>query len=339
MSSILDALNKLEQDRAHAERSSEGVDVDPASAAQELIVPSVLRDRITLRFSPLTLILGGLAGALILVSFSAAAALLFVRPSEPEIAAVSDAAAQDTAVAAREMAPGTAVPLQEVTAADETVTIAAPSDEPLPEEAPSAAVPAKTEAPELSALEVTGDQPDAAAVVAASTEGSARELAPVPEMTLPLVEAAPPEETQMSRAEVAPPIKDVASALGAALGPGIVAPQERTPDARPSVPDVSTALKVEAVVPRAEPESPALSLKELPILTKAGQLQYADGPLMINMVGPASETNPQGYSVINKMTVYEGQTIPRTELRLLVVELDGVAVAVQGSGQRYYIKF
>ncbi|MCH7910131.1 MAG: hypothetical protein IIB38_10995, partial [Candidatus Hydrogenedentes bacterium] len=91
MSSIFDALNKLEQDRAHAQRFSEGVGVDPASAAQELIGPSVLRDRITIRFSPLTLILGGLACVLVLVSFSIAAALLIVRSAELDTATVTEA--------------------------------------------------------------------------------------------------------------------------------------------------------------------------------------------------------------------------------------------------------
>lgn len=337
MSSILDALNKLEQDRAHAQRSSEGVGVDPVSAAQELIGPSVLRDRITIRFSPLTLILGGLACVLVLVSFSVAAALLIVRSSESDAATVTDAAAQGTAVAARDAAPGTTVPPHGGRVVDETGTMTSPSQEPPPEKALSSVVVAKTEAPEPSALEVPEDQPNAAAALTASTE--APKPAPAPETTSPPPQRISPEVTHMAEAEVTTPIRDVATAPGAVRRPGIVARQDRTPVPRPSIPEIRSTIERETVVGRAGPESPALSFKELPILTKTGQLRYADEPLMINMLKPASDTNPYGFTFINRIKVYEGQTIPGTELQLLGVELDGIAVIVKSSGQRYYINF
>ncbi len=84
MSSILDALNKLEEDKALAQSPPEGSeDLDPDSVGEELVGRSVLRDRITLRFTPLTLIVGGLIATVVVVSFSMVASLLVVRSSGP----------------------------------------------------------------------------------------------------------------------------------------------------------------------------------------------------------------------------------------------------------------
>lgn len=314
MSSILDALNKLEQDRADAQRSSEGLDIDPISAAQELVGPSALRDHITIRFLPVTLILGGLAFVLVLVSLSVGVSLLIVRSSVPKAVITTDAAAQGTTVAA---------------------SVTAPTQEPPPEEVSSSVVAAEPEASERFALEAPKDQSNRVEESSGSME--APETVPALDMTPPTPYRTSPEIAQMAKVEVTTPVEDVTNSLDGAQRSGIVAPQERILDAGSSVPELLSPFNRGAIGARAEPESTALSLKELPFLTQADRARYADGPLMVNMVSPVSETNPYGSAVINVITVFEGQNIPGTQFRLIGVEIGGIGVAVQGTTKRFFI--
>ena len=82
-----------------------------------------------------------------------------------------------------------------------------------------------------------------------------------------------------------------------------------------------------------------LSLTELPILTQGDRARYSDGPLMINMVNPESDTNPYGFVVSNVIKVYEGQNIPGTQFKLIGVDMGGIGVAVQGTTKRFFIPY
>ena len=75
------------------------------------------------------------------------------------------------------------------------------------------------------------------------------------------------------------------------------------------------------------------------MLTRTDRERYADARLQINMVMPSSSTNPYGFAVIDRMKVYEGQSIPGTQLELIGVDFEGIGVLVQGSRLRYFVPF
>lgn len=171
MSSILDALNKLELEKELA-RERENVnpaDVDATSAAEDLIGRDVLRDKITMSINPVTLIGGGLLLVIIVVAVSVGVSVS-LRPATPgaeTLAAVTQglptpAIPLETAPAATPPAPETgssipvAVPAAEPVAADPIEVVV---------EAPPTVVSAEVVAEALS--ETTSIQTDRVAEVTA----------------------------------------------------------------------------------------------------------------------------------------------------------------------------
>ena len=62
--------------------------------------------------------------------------------------------------------------------------------------------------------------------------------------------------------------------------------------------------------------------------------------LQINMLKPAAKNRPHASAIINLNPVYIGEIIPRTNVRLLALDgLQGIAIEVQGSGERFYVPF
>ena len=349
MSSILDALNKLEEDKALAQSTPEGLDLDPDSAAEELVGPSMLRDRITLRFTPLTLIVAGLIATVVIVSFSVAASLLVVR---------SSGLIEDAAVRSDPEVTSTALVIETPnTEIDESAEIAGAGMRPTPTEtrgASSAAAGSEDVAPSSPQAP---EQPSSPAAMPA-------EIQEVPEAASPL---AAPEATRPDPAPA--PARLIATRTDTSAGQGLqpdpAAPNELERPRQAQVLEAATGdapfrtesapdLERLVVIPSAGAEtrlpsrseevvpiddSPVPSLVELPRLTYADRARYTDVPWRINMLNPQSDINPYGFAVINVVKVYEGQNISGTQFKLIGVDMDGIGVAVRGTTKRFYIPF
>ncbi len=315
MSSILDALNKLEEDKALAQSTPEGSeDLDPDSVGEELVGRSVLRDRITLRFSPLTLIVGGLVATVVVVSFSVAASLLVVRLSGPVEERSVDTGLEEASTAMAVETPNISL-VESAGIVDAGKRIIPAEEGPaVTEAAPEATRPEPAREPEhliVAPMEVSGE-PEARTEPAGENAPERPQEEQAAEPAAGLVEALPAESALESERVAMLPEADVE-----ALAPS----------------------RSEEVDAPADPSSAVLSLTELPILTQGDWARYSEGPFMINMVHPKSDTNPYGHAVINVIKVYEGQNIPGTQFKLIGLDMDGIGVAVQGTTKRFFIPF
>lgn len=318
MSSILDALNKLEYERVLAQRPLEIVEIDPVSAARELVGPSAFRDPVTLNVSLFTIIGAGSLFALVLVSLSVGATMLILGPSNRGVVEVASLNAMPPAGSAAiepEGLPGIVPPAlpEETPASIET---------PLPvDEAPSATEdPPKPQVDEAPAVSVAPSPPQPATELEAIvvTEKVAR-----------------PAEDVLAKAETPADTPAIPEPPATA----VVVEQEPTAVASISRPEVPGASSGESTYAQNAGMPAVESLVELPMLTRTDKERYADARLKINMVMPKSSTNPYGFAVIDRMKVYEGQSIPGTRLELIGVDIEGIGVLVQGSRLRYFVPF
>ncbi|MCH7908780.1 MAG: hypothetical protein IIB38_04100 [Candidatus Hydrogenedentes bacterium] len=277
MSSILDALNKLEQEKAAAQVIE--VDVDPVLAAQELLGQDILRDRVAVHIRPVSLIAAFAAFSLVLVGLSVWISLVLrpVPATPTESSASGSATAERVAAVRREPEPETGPMIPEFT----NVGVATPVPEPAAGVSPSAAQP-----------------PDAS-------------KAPVPEFTN--VAVAAPAREQVARAE---PVESVEEPSKGA-----------TEAASGSDADEAPVLPEDA--------------HTLPILSSAIREKYNLGDLKLNMVWPSdlsgSYGRPYDLALINRMKVQVGDRIPATNVRLVKVERDGVAIQVIGTLKYFFI--
>ena len=82
MSSILDALNKLEEEKGLA-RTQEMVEpetIDPREAVDEMIGRDMMRDKFTMQVNPLTLIVGGLVSVVFVAVVVAVTVTMVLKP-------------------------------------------------------------------------------------------------------------------------------------------------------------------------------------------------------------------------------------------------------------------
>lgn len=329
MSSILDALNKLEQEKAQAHSEARGFDPNGESGAQDLLGRDILRDRVTLRFSPLSIIVGGMIAVITIAALSVTAALTVFRPVSSGSTALASSAPRVSPEPAPESAP-VVLPPQENTAEREESPSAAVA-EPPPEESQASIVPATATSPE-SPNEDPSETPediseDASKADAIVTAPPPKEPKPAPtprvvaKVSKPVPAAEPPRPDPVQDTVTVP-----ASRVRIAQVPVSAARAPSIPDPEPLLPH-----------PEGTPTIP--SLWELPILTVANQTRYADGELKINMVTPKSDKYPRGYAIINKVKVYEGQRISRTRLTLFKVEGEGIGVQVTTTDERFFIPY
>lgn len=91
MSTILDALNKLEEEKelAREQEDLKPEDVDARAAAEEMIGRDVLRDTFMVRVNPLMLIGGGLVFSVVLVVAVAVSVALVLKPDAPVVERVA----------------------------------------------------------------------------------------------------------------------------------------------------------------------------------------------------------------------------------------------------------
>ncbi len=346
MSSILDALNKLEQEKAQASRESERADTDPVSIASELVGRSMLRDRVTLRVTPAGLLVsvGALAVGLVVITF--AAAMMFMRPAREaappaESVALAPAPAAlvtlETSTSPATLPPTTSTPPAE---APPPPSDSKPADAIVPS-APTAEI-----APEAAIVSPPESAPAAESPKPGETESAAP--APAPESPAPIPakkESAPKAESVAATAGLTP----ARSADPEVKAPAATSKPRTRVAARPAEAEASATRELPGSRPPVA-RNEDVRLESLPILTPMDQSRYGFIRLKVNMVKPAGDTSPQGSALItfeeessggertvNRMPFYEGQRIQQSPLRLFKVGPDRVGIEDVRTGEKYQL--
>ena len=291
MSSILDALNKLEDEKEFA-REQENLkpeNVDAREAAEEMIGRDVLRDTFALRANSVMLIGGGLAFIFVLVVVVAVSVALVLRPESGGV---------------------------------ETV----------------ASVPPPPAAESVSAV------PGPETTLSAPEEVEAEAKAAVAE-----VEAAPVVEEVVETAVAA---EEIVASKEVVEQVVIETPAVEAPAAAPTTPATPVAEEVAAVPvvvvreavqipkrPEPKPLPVEINVMTLPLFTEVMQHKYGLDELTINLVKPQSPRNQYGSAVINRKKVYEDAYIAGSQIRLIKVVNDGIAVEVSRTGEKYFIEY
>lgn len=322
MSSILDALNKLEEEKKEAARTVAEAAIDPRIAARELVGHSGARR--PSHGNPLMWGLVGM-GLFSLITLGAAAAAYFmVKPALPlaNVATAPPAVNATPPPATVQASPGTSVtetseaasptgppePKDGLPKTAPTATTPAspspaaqvPAPKPTPPIANSPALPTRIDVasnalPDLAWVEESAKTTNSAAEVAGSEAVVAREAVPAP-----LVEATP---------------------LPPAL-PGV-----ETPPAAPPEPSI--------VAPGPLPSD----ISKLPMLRDSDKGRIGFDKVKINMLQPKSDSRPYAKAIINLKPVLIGERIPDTRTTLIAVQINGIAIEVNGSRERYFVSF
>jgi hypothetical protein len=331
MSSILDALNKLDQEKANARRLFERSDVDPVAATHDLVGRSLLRDRVTLRVSPGMLLVYALAVVMGVSALAALVAIALLRPDRDRPTGADSALAsapQQRAADFDDAAAASAPP--ERSAGPVLVRLPEPEPAPAPQQVQAGPSMPMTRPADAATPHEPGK----------SVSTSPATIAPKPVRSLesvadpPPPAAAPPPAVQSAPASTS--IEDASNQRVARRVESVDTPRDRP------LPAASAPAPREPV-----PED----LHNLPVLTPSDIGQFGLLQLKVNMTTPASPTNVRGSAVmtvredaavavaIKPTTLYEGQRIRTTLLRLLKVESDGVAIEDLKTGQRYWLPF
>ena len=369
MSSILNALRKLEAEKAEASRA-ENAPFEPESAKYELVGKSGHRGRTPFRASPVLVILGAIILASIVIGVSIALTLMLTRPRGGALEQVARVAAPSVqtetpvkaAVPPRAepahtavKAPSPPVPAESViqepkvksSPAPKPVAKAEPAPEPVPEPV-AKAEPAPEPAPEPVAKAAPAPEPAPEPVAKAA---SAPEAAPEP------VAKAEPAPEPVAKAAPAPvpapePAAKVAAQTEKAVPPAEVKKEERPAPARPlqqvakleppvtpatSQEAVSRPEKKEADVPKKQARP--LDLMSLPVLRASDKAQYGLEDVRVNMVRPASKTRTYASAIINLEPVQVGEKIPGSDAILIGVESRSIGIEIEGTGERFQIRF
>ena len=346
MSSILDALKKLEAEKAEANRVEEAP-FEPKIARHDLVGPSAFRDRMTFRFSPVVVISAAILIASVVIGVSVGLSLFLVRPQKGE-------------------PPGTSK--QQVSGFESRVSGFGsekwPSAEPKPEEEPPVTItrqqvaklepapqppPAPQPAERLEAAPNPAPEPVAKAEPAlkpALEPVAKAEPAPKPALE-PVAKAEPeprsaPEPVAKAEPELKPAPEPVAKAEPESKPtPEPVAKAEPTPEP-PSIPAAEPT--PETRNPKPETRNPKkasrpIDLLLLPALRETDKARYGLSDVRVNMVRPASKARAYASAIINLQPVQVGEKIPGSEATLIGVESRAIGIEIEGTGERFHIRF
>ena len=344
MSSILDALNKLEQEKASrmAEASGEIVPASPEEAAAELLGDNAFNSSLTLTsHSWVPVVVALFVGALLTTLTVVVTLWLVATPGQTVIAAPAPAVEQEAPlvhtytvplkaeIEAVEAAPAPpeAQPEPEPVAAAKA-PVAPPQEtpkpkaKPLPPEALEVAEPAVIPPPALPEPAIVVPKPEPvpppAPVVAAP------EPAPMP--TAPVVVETPkaePEQHPLPDAAALMRQQELASPPPApAADEGIVLAQATAPSRAP----------VFAVPPAARADSGPVDMDALPRLSTQEREDLGLDNIRLNVLRPADKDQPDALAIINLKKVYVGEMIPGTSARLIAVESGAIGVEVDSGG-------
>jgi len=318
MSSILDALRKVEEERSMA---NEPVvhDIDANAAQDELVGGS---SRLSLSFNTPTLVIGTVLLIGIVVAASVTTALILVRASTPQ-PQVATAPAEPVVTTKPATGPPTSPePADPVTAepAPANQADAPPNEAPEKAATSESAVTDNPQAP----LETAPANPDAEEVQAAFAAQPAQRVV---ERNTPAPAETPPPNPP-PRTETAPPIEDIAPPE-----PRVMAGPKRQESLDPL--SAPSTLNLSPETPDNQPQDDApRSINILPRLSTAIQNQYQLTDKRVNM--PRPHTEPRKSAVIDMEVVYVGDRVPGTNARLIGVDGRGVAIEIIGTGERYY---
>ncbi len=312
MSSILDALNKLEDERefAREQENLKSEDVDAHEAAEEMIGRDVLRDTFAMRVNPVMLIGGGLLFILVLVVVVAVSVALALRPDSPAVETVAS------------------VPL--LPAADTVSAVPEPElpTTPVVESAPEAAGAGVNQEEQAEAVESEAVLETETLVV--DEPGEPMVAAPEIVETVEAVEESPVE----TPVAPAPDVKESIVVVKADPAP-LPLVVEEIAEAAP----VAREPELIAKVPEQTPLQAEINVMTLPIFSEDLQHKFGLDDMTINMVNPESVRNQYGSAVINHKKVYEKAYILESQVRLLKVVDDGIAVEVSRTGGRYFMEY
>lgn len=306
MSTILDALRKVEREKKAARRQH-AAPVDDATAARELV--GGYGRKATVELSPKHLMAGiAIAGCVIIgvsvglslwfASRPAATAALQVAAAPPNLpmpepqrteAAVTEAASRPVPAD-----PPSPPPVPVVTAAvAPEVRVPAPKPAPTPPPVPAPATPAP---PPATAADDMAAQTVPAVVV--------EELPDAPAPPVPSGQQWPLPEEPVSMARVAPvPVS----------APAEPARTERAP-------------------------YDASQRSSLPLMNETDRRRFGLSGTKINMVRPVTDANPYASVIINLVPVQVGEVIPNSRVRVIAVYIDGIVVETVAEGERYFMR-
>ncbi len=329
MSSILDALRKVEAERAAQDNGADprpdlspvssappaGMDVKTAEAALER------RRRGKRQVSPWLYVASGAVLLTAMLTVSTVLALKLAgtgngaeaqqtpAPGGP-LAAVS---APKSPPAPMEPPPvSTPVQPHEVPVAPHPVSeTTTPAPLPRPAPTPAPAAPSAQPAPPSPVPQAVIPQPAAPTVVTVqfTTGGAAPAVvtpapSPVPRNVEPAPSAASATPAPLRVARVAPP----------APKPSRPGPVPEKPRERP-LPD---------------------DIRKLPPLRETEKRRYGLENMTINMLKEPSPDRPYAHAIINMEKVYVGERIAGSEATLIAVRRHGIALEIKSTGERYY---
>lgn len=363
MSSILDALNKLEQEKSsrQTETADTIVPATPEEAAAELLgeVPfDNSRPGAVRAWMPVlaALILGAAITAVTVII----TVWLVAKPGET-VAAVPVTEAEtplvhkytipvqvETAAAEEENTPPPAAekPVPAVVAADPAPPkVEEPKPAPQPEpKAPPLPVPAPEPAPEITVADVTPSvavpepvappAPTPAPEVTVAAEPLPA-VVPEPPAPAPVIEAVPPaDEHPLPDMATLMRQQELARAESTPSENGTLAVAEAAPSQRSWTPTPSPAEP-----PAARPDSGPVDMNALPRLSTQDRESLGLDNLRLNVLRPADKDQPDALAIINLKKVYVGEMIPGTRARLIGVDANAIGVEVNSDGglKRYRI--
>jgi hypothetical protein len=349
MSSILDALNKVEEDRNARAASEDDADAPfvPEAAADALLSSSKKRRRAARRapsfnWTPYVYAAGGLAVVALIVGLSAGVALLVGRGSHSGAVAVAAAkpAEKASVQAAVTESPGiSASEPQKSSKPADAQAIKPPEKQhetgPIPVEAKPEAKAVSPE-PKPKPEEKAVRQTDAPPVPSPAVEAKASEPEPVKAVAeKPAVKPA------------AAPVKLAKAAPSPAEEPTMPLPSMEAIDRARAV---VTEAKPPATVPMhdsptsfapgraAEKRAPLVEdVDTLPRLGQTERERLGLGEMRLNVLREASASQPEGLAIINLKKVYVGEMIPGTNARLIAVRTRVIAIEIEGTGERFKV--
>jgi len=338
MSSILDALKKVEAEKAAKQVQEEEVEVPFSPEAARELFNAPTRHGIGPGGLPTGVLIGGgaLLGAIV-VALLIVLAVSISRNSQP----------------GQQIATAPPVPAETVVVATTVATPAPPPAPAAPVEVPvqMTPAPAPTPAPAVAQHVAAVTPPPAAAPTPTPAPtpvpAPAPVVAPPPPAPAPAPVAATPPPAQAPLAPAPPPPAPEPAREPVAAPEPIQMARAVTPEPAPAAP----AAPVRAATP--PPPAPAptskslqerdeklstVNVADLPRLRPTEFGRYGLDGISLNMLREPSPDRPNGLAIINLNKIYPGEIIPNTRARLLGVTRNGIGVEITGSGERFYIE-
>ncbi|MDP7638864.1 MAG: hypothetical protein QGG73_04000 [Candidatus Hydrogenedentes bacterium] len=340
MSSILDALKKLEEEKALEDLLGDSADSSAEAMPPEPVrVGGLVPDSWRLELTPgrLTAIMGGTVLALTLISVLIT--YLLLRPgagSEASAIAAAEPESSPSVSIAQAVAVLVEDPLPERSIREEVRALPA-SPEPIAEELPRPTVEPVLEEPASSSPEPVRATP--AAATAQPPTVQARAVAPRPTTPIEREKASAPK-----RATAPEPVFDARDLRVEPVRTPAVKPAQpesrvrtvRTEAAFPSRGYSSRSRESARALPPPKAKNP-VPIEKLPLLSTTVRMRYGLEDLRVNMLVIKGPHTPRTVAIINHLPINEGETIPKTRVELIKIESHGIAIKIIETGDQYYI--